>query len=150
MNYKRLFRPYFWKAVWYEICAFFNPRQKWLTKHIPNTWRDKPELIQDILFACLVDYVEQEEGLIPLDELDSHLDDEHLSQEYKDSVVESTTELHEVYNYIKNELPSLEKSRLDFAGDLDFNEWIKLDALMSDKNMWAMTTIVKHSQTLWT
>ena len=36
------------------------PKNAWARKVVPNLWCDKPELIQDFLFACIIDFVEKE------------------------------------------------------------------------------------------
>ena len=36
------------------------PKNAWARKVIPHTWCDKPELIQDFMFACIIDFVENE------------------------------------------------------------------------------------------
>lgn len=149
MNYKRLFSRYFWSNQWYKITAFFNPRQKWLTKHIPNTWQDKPELIQDILFACLIDYVEEEEGLRDASFYEQDLKDGYISQEYYDHSVAINNDLREVYNYIKNERPKFELV-IEREWKTNSRIAIKMESEMSDKDIWAMTVIVKYSKYLWT
>jgi len=151
MKLKRIFSYWFWKNdVWYPICAWFNPRQKWLTKHIKNTWQDKPELIKDILFACLVHYVEQEKGIQDPTIYDDDLKAGYISREYYDSVVDLNTELQDVYNYIKTERPLLEKAADEALDVLNAEDWIKKDSVLSDKDVWAMTTIAKYSPYLWT
>jgi hypothetical protein len=45
-----------WKR---NVTAFFRPRQRWLTKIIPNTWADKPWLIPEILYASVIHFVEE-------------------------------------------------------------------------------------------
>jgi hypothetical protein len=149
MNYKRLFSRYFWKDLWYKITAFFNPRQKWLTKHIPNTWKYKPELIQDILFACLIDYVEEEKGLHDASFYEQDLKDGHLSQEYYDHSVAINNDLREAYNYIKMQRPVLE-SKIIIDDQIDIVAWLKAESTLNDKDIWAMTVIVKYSKYLWT
>ena len=147
MNYKRLFSRYFWNNQWYKITAFFNPRQKWLTKHIPNTWQDKPELIQDILFACLVHYVEEEEGLRDASFYEQDLKDGHLSQEYYDHSVTINNDLREVYVYLKEERSKLVKTSISSS---DVAVWLQAEDTLNDKDIWAMTVIVKYSKYLWT
>jgi hypothetical protein len=64
----KMYSPPWWKPIWWKIERFYDyqiryrlfPRQRWLTKQIPNEWCDKPELIADILFACIVNFVEEE------------------------------------------------------------------------------------------
>ena len=147
MNYKRLFSQYFWNDKWYKITAFFNPRQKWLTKHIPNTWKDKPELIQDILFACLIDYVEGEEGLRDASFYEQDLKDGYISQEYHDHSVAINNDLREVYVYLKEERSKLVKTSISSS---DVAVWLQAEDTLNDKDIWAMTVIVKYSKCLWT
>jgi len=148
MKFKRLFSPFFWKYdVWYSLCAWFNPRQKWLTKHIPNTWKDKPELIQDILFACLIHYVEEEKGLRDASFYEEDLKDGHLSQEHYDQSVTLNNDLREVYDYIKVERPVLESN---VNHQTDVVVWLNAENTLYDKDIWAMSVIVKYSKYLWT
>ena len=149
MNYKRLFNRYFWNDLWYKITAFFNPRQKWLTKLISNQWMDKPELIKDILFACLVHYVEEEKGINNPDFYETDYKEGHISKEYLDHCIEVNTDLQNVYNYIKTERPKFELV-IEREQDTNFRNAIKMESEMNDKDVWAMTTIAKYSPYLWT
>lgn len=178
-----LFNSFYWWDLRYKICAWFNPRQKWLTQTIPNTWCDKVTLIPHLLFSCLVHYVEDEKGL--QDEIDwsDDLKKGYISQEYVDNIQATDSELRAVYNYIKVERPQLEeqynnsyptlKSSKEindiFVEDADGNSTMKsceelyglsyeeayaethrLEALIEEKDMWAMQTIIKHYQKMWT
>jgi hypothetical protein len=45
-----------------RIKHFFSPSQRWIKKYITyNAYCDKPELIQEFLFGCLLELVEKEE-----------------------------------------------------------------------------------------
>ena len=147
----RIFNSFFWKYdVWYPLCAWFNPRQKWLTKLIPNQWMDKPELIKDILFACLVHYVEEEKSINNPDFYETDYKEGHISKEYFDHCIEVNTDLYSVYNYIKNERPRLEL-QTEQAWKMDnWGDAFKVDSEINDKDVWAMTTIAKYSPYLWT
>jgi hypothetical protein len=149
MNYKRLFSRYFWNHLWYKITAFFNPRQKWLTKLISNQWMDKPELIKDILFACLVHYVEEEKGINSSVFYETDYKEGHISKEYLDHCIEVNTDLQNVYNYIKTERPKFELV-IEREWKTNSRIAIKMESEMSDKDVWAMTTIAKYSPYLWT
>ena len=176
-----LFNSFYWWDLRYKINAFFNPRQKWLTKTIPNTWCDKVSLVPHLLFTCLVHYVEDENGL--QDEIDwsADLEKGYTSQEYVDNLKATDSELRSVYNYIKTERPQLEEQHDNsyptsnskggdfFVQDADgrytmrscedlygmsyeeaYAETHRLEALIEEKDMWAMQTIIKHYQKLWT
>jgi hypothetical protein len=101
----------FWRDdVIYPITSWFNPKQKWLTRVIPNTWCDKTELVPLVNFAILIDFVEKEDGLNQLDmDWDKEMKDGHVSQDYVDNVMRVYGDLKAVYNYIKAERPQLEK-----------------------------------------
>lgn len=179
-----LFNSFYWNDLKYQIGAWFNPRQRWLTKTIPNTWCDKTALIPHLLFSCLVHYVEDEKGLQDQIDWSEDLQKGYISQEYVDSVKETDSELRAVYNYIKVERPDLEKqhehsypTRIRTGNGIDdlfvktadghstmrsceemygmsykeaYAETHRLEALLEEKDMWAMQTIIKHYQKLWT
>ena len=177
-----LFNSFYWWDLKYKIEAFFNPRQKWLTKTIPNTWCDKVTLVPHLLFSCLTHYVEDEKGLQDHIDWTEDLEKGYISQEYVDSVKSTDKELREVYNYIKTERPELEKQHQNsyptpsskaindiFIKEEDGNytmrscedlyglpykeayaETYRLEALIEEKDMWAMQTIIKHYQKMWT
>jgi hypothetical protein len=176
-----LFNSFYWLDVKYKIDAFFNPRQKWLTKTIPNTWCDKVSLIPHLLFTCLVHYVEKEEGLSDNYDYAEDLEKGYVSQQYVDSVLETDCELRAVYNYIKVERPQLEEQHENsyptptskatdffvkgadghytmrscedlygFPYEEAYAETHRLEALIEEKDMWAMKTIIKHYQKMWT
>lgn len=159
------------KYWWQDVCAYFNPRQKWLTKVVPNTWCDKTELIPRLLFASLVHFVEEEEGIAHLD-TDWTDELEFVSEEYVAKVKSICGELKEAYDYIKVERPGLQKAldksypdiNLDAVGEMltavtvepyhdyhaTYAETNRIEKLIEDKDQWAMNTITKHVGFLWT
>ena len=58
-----------------KVWRRFFPQNKWARKVVPNVWCDKPELIQEFLFACVIDFVENE----PANQVDWDSSDEHKS-----------------------------------------------------------------------
>lgn len=91
--------------------------QKWLTDKISGEYRDKDEIIETILFACLIDYVEKElEGNI-----DEHIE-ANKTEAQNNSITESILndwckfyiELKEKYYIVTKELPALEKARKEW------------------------------------
>ena len=176
-----LFNGFYWSDIKYSISAYFNPRQKWLTKTIPNRWCDKTSLIPHLLFTCLVHYVEKEEGLHDEHDYSEDLKAGFVSQEYVDSVLTTDRELREVYNYIKTERPELNRQLDDayptpqqphtefFTKNEDGHYTMKtceelygmsykkayskvrsIEAKLEKKDAWAMKTIIKHYQKMWT
>ena len=107
---KNIFDIYFWKDIKTIISCFFFPRQRWLTRKIPNHWCDKVELIKLVLFECLIDYVEGEKcfEVLSWDSKDYEewgVEGEYISKE-KEKLKKTITD---AYNYIKVERPQLEK-----------------------------------------
>lgn len=91
---------------WYDrINNYFNPKQKWVKDYIEwNKWCDKPELIRDFLFGCIIHLIEKEECF------------EHNDYTVTDHHTDFARELQECYTYIKIRRPNLEKL-LDKACD---------------------------------
>lgn len=176
-----LFNGFYWSDIKYSISAYFNPRQKWLTKTIPNRWCDKTSLIPHLLFTCLVHYVEEEKGLQDDYDYSEDLKAGFISQEYVNNVLTTDRELREVYNYIKTERPDLveqhensyptpQQPNTEFftkgedghytlrsceelygmSYEEAYAETHRLEALLEEKDMWAMKTIIKHYQKMWT
>ena len=103
-----LFNSFFWFDVKYQIFAYFNPRQKWLTKTIPKTWCDKVTLIPHLLFECLIHFVDKERGIRYDTDWEEELKKGYITQEYVDSIKARDALLLEVYNYVKTERAALE------------------------------------------
>ena len=94
-----------------SISSFFRPRQKWLTKVIPNTWCDKTELIPLLLFTILIDFVEGEKGTDQLNvDWSEDLAAGYVTQEYVDNINLIYGEIQAAYEYVKNERPLLLKA----------------------------------------
>lgn len=155
---------YFWNQKWSEVKAYFNPRQKWLTKVIPNTWADKTWLVPNLLFAILIDFVEEEKGL---SQLDINWDEERafVSDEYIKEVMTSYGELKEAYEYLKNEREALKEAHANSYPEIvmtdkgmttkepfeiAYAENNRIEAELKEKDMKTMMTIVKHYEILWT
>lgn len=63
-NAPSIFYKYWWRDMWYtQVSARLNPRNKWLTSKIPNTWADKDTIIEICLFESIINYVEGEQAL---------------------------------------------------------------------------------------
>lgn len=152
----------FWRSdVILPITTWFNPRQKWLTNMIPNTWCDKCELVPLLNFAILVDFVESEKGLDQLTiDWNAEMKNGFISQEYVDNVMRVYGELKQVYDYIKGERPQLQKqhdesypyfppsSKLSYE-EL-YGETNRLEKLLHDRDTWALNKIIEHREYLWT
>jgi hypothetical protein len=133
---------------WDNICYFFNPRQKWLTKQIPNSWCDKVTLIRDVNFAMIVDFIEGEKCF-------ERTDYEGSSEGH----IKFARELMECYLYIKTRRPMLDKMYWDsfpdddkYTGDylVDYAETNRLEKEMEEQDTKWLTWIVTNRGYLWT
>jgi hypothetical protein len=138
----KLERAYDWLR--YEI----NPRQKWLTKQIPNHWSDKTHLIPELNFAMIVHFVEGEKCF---DNTDYEASGEAHAK--------FARELMECYLYIKTRRPNLQKQHENSypnedtrTGDysVDYAETNRLEKLLDDEDTKWLTWIVKNRNFLWT
>ena len=135
-----------------KIGMFFNPRQKWIKKHIEyNSWCDKVELIPDFLFGCVIHYVEEEQCFerINWDDLPEHK--------------KFANGLKKCYEYAKNGRSDLEKqldeaypkfSNLEEEPDLrSYNEKYaevhRLEAEIIKLDRRYMTWIVANKDFMW-
>lgn len=141
-----------------NIKTFFNPRQKWLIKKIPNHWMDKDGLIELVLFECLIHYVEQEVGLQDKLDWDEELKNGFISEEYVANVKSIDGRLREAYDYVKYERPKLQKALDDSYPEFDakgtyeelYGETNRLEQEICSKDTKAMQTIVELRQYMWT
>jgi len=153
--------------AWSGIRAYFNPRQKWLTKVIPNTWCDKTELVPLVLFTILIDFVESEKGTDQLHvDWTDELEKGYVTKEYVESVKAIYAELEEAYHYAKTGRAALQKALDESYPEIDmtrkdawkteqpyhiaYAETNRLEKELEDKDQWAMGIIIKHVGVLWT
>ena len=142
-------REHLYYKVWRgydKLCYFLNPRQKWLTKQIPNDWQDKVSLITDINFAMVIHFIEGEECF---ENTDYHASGNHHAK--------FADELRECYAYIKTERPELVKQHGDsyphvYTGDyyVDYYHTNRLEKLIDDNDTKWLTWIVKNRKYFWT
>jgi len=135
------------KNIWYtKVSCVFNPRQKWLTKKIPNTWADKVSLIQELNFEMVLNFVDYEKCFECI-----NYDSDKYHKKF-------SKELKECYNYISVERPILveqyESSFPDLdqcSGDYkkDYGETNRLEKLLNDTDTKYLTWIVKNRGFFW-
>lgn len=140
-------REYKW-----AIYNFFRSSQHWLIKQIPRNYQDKPELIELLLFAILVDYVESEGGLKDIDyDWSADLAAGYVSKEYVEQIGVYEKALRDTYNYIKFHRPIMQRQLKKLTElPVDIAEYIEYENLCVQKDQEAMMNIVKYSKYLWT
>ena len=129
------------------------PRNTWARKAVPHTYSDKPELIQDFLFACIIDFVENE----PTDMTDWQSDKKRA---------EVWRDINDLYKFAKYTLPKRrkridemmtelydEESLLEFAdksNDPAYDELTELEKKTETDIQKNLLQIVKIREYLWT
>jgi hypothetical protein len=138
--YYKISRGYDW------LIYAMNPRQKWLTKQIPNEWCDKVTLIVDVNFSMVVHFVEKEECFENTDYYGS-----------SEKHAKFADELRDCYSYIKTERPDLVKQHEDsyphiHTGDynVDYYHTNRLEKLIEDNDTKWLTWIIKNRGFFWT
>ena len=154
------------KLWWFEnITCRFNPKNKWATNLIPNTWADKTWLIEEFLFGCIVNFVEKENPKSCID------------WSYDEETKERWRRIQKCYTFIKIELPKLQKelshvadnawsapntsynNQGDFLEDINKaptpsqkelqNKYIKLESQIYNKTQATLKEIVDIRNILW-
>lgn len=111
MKLHLLTNRFFWNDIEWKIRNFFFPQTKWLRKLIGRGYCEPQWLIQNVLFATLVNFVEEEDGLnaiLNYTIAEESLKNDYISQEYIDFREPIRKQIESVYNYIKNTRPQLE------------------------------------------
>jgi hypothetical protein len=136
-----------------KIGLFFNPRQKWIKKHIEyNNWCDKVELIPKFLFGCVIHYVD-EEKCFERNNFNAVPEQEKFAKELK-----------KCYEYAKNGRDDLEKQveiaygnvTLDLTDPAPkksyeemYGEVSRLEAEIAKLDKRYMTWIVANKNYMW-
>ena len=106
--------PYGLKIWWlHTVIPFFFPRQKWLTKQIPKDWSDKKGLIPELLFACIVHFVEEEK---PFEVADWDATEGHR---------EARKNIEEIYRWVKGRDAFQERIMGAYPPSKSFDEMFK-------------------------
>ena len=147
--------PWVIREKWDKLRWWLNPRQKWLTKKIPNHWIDKDYLWELVILEGIKHYVEGERVF------------EVLSNDNPPEQAQFLKEVRQRYNEITMALPSLEKQmedawkkvpkwdikdintrKVDYDatyGDLD-----RLEKKIFDLKTEIMEWAVKNREKIWT
>jgi len=165
----KFLNPWFWFGLWTDIKCFFNPRQKWLTKKIPNHWCDKVDLIRIVLFECLVNFVDDEKCFEVLCWGENEEDFKHYGENWQQVVQEKQEDKAKIlkcYDYITKQRPQLSidlnKAYPEF--DIDdmlqvrktinylevYGEVIRIEALIEKLDNETLSTILELRERLWT
>jgi hypothetical protein len=94
------FRYLWWtlQDKYYNVKYYIKFPNKWVTKVVPRSrYKDKTEIIEDVLYAAIVDFVEEEKCFQIID------------WEYNDSHKQVGDFIRDCYKWIKIKRPELQK-----------------------------------------
>jgi hypothetical protein len=149
-----IYIPYQIREGWYKFKCFFNPRNKKYRAAIPNTWVDVCMLIEDVNFAFVKGFYEDEykNGIV----------------DWKGSGRDCTKFakwLEKAYNYITVERPQLQKD-LDAAYpplslkrlmgnnrasyEEEYAEVHRIESVIDKMDTKILTEIIKYRKYFWT
>ena len=140
------------------IRDFFFPRQKWLTKTIPNSWKDKTELIEDLLFECIKHYVESERCFEVID-WNYHETRKETEKFIKECYVWITQDRKKLtdgiqriieagFSDIKNIMEDFQNSEITY--EERYPNLSNLEKELEEKDTYFLTGIIKYRRFLWT
>tara|TARA_R100000808_G_scaffold4105_1_gene13684 strand:+ start:31580 stop:32299 length:720 start_codon:yes stop_codon:yes gene_type:complete len=110
------------KRRFYEnIICRLRPQNKWARHAIPHTWSDKMSLIEDFLFAAIVDFVEREN--------ENSIVDWEAEPKHSDA----WKRINRVYTFIKVDLPLLQEKEAQYL-DKMYDKDGKVDSTKSIMN----------------
>jgi hypothetical protein len=149
-----LYIPYQIRDGWYKFKCFLKPKNKKYRAAIPNTWVDVCVLIEDVNFAFVKGFYE--------DEYKSGIVDWDTSGEQCSKFAKW---LEKAYQYITVERPQLQKDLDDAYPPLtakrltevnrdtyekEYAEVHRIENLIEKKDSKILTEIVKYRQYFWT
>lgn len=146
-------RPDWWRTAsdfyWNHIRPIFVPQNRWATRVIPRTWSDKTGLIPNLLYAAIIDFVEEERCFEVTDWENDGAQTRRLA-----------AELREVYNWAKTGRAEFEKRLSDsvkinlendpFGEDANWDEYNRLSDELKQWDDRCLTWIVQNRGILWT
>lgn len=140
------FLPYWLRTLWYDqIYRRFNPAQKWLTKKIPRTWRDKPELMEELLFECLGNFWIDEEG----GEMLKH----QFEGDYELNTPERKRHYRKVYKALKEawDWAKIREQQWEKCWEtLDWKQSSEREEELSALDTKHLLNIIKYRKSMWT
>jgi hypothetical protein len=93
--------PYRVRDWWWKARDFFSPRQRWLTKKIPNHWVDKDTLWEICILEGIKHHVDHDAGL-------RGYETSQTDPEYPEHQKVFDRETKEMYDNVVHYLPALE------------------------------------------
>jgi hypothetical protein len=150
-----------WYNFYWSICYTLNPRHKSIRKAVPKEWRDLDGIVEDVLSAVIISFVEEENGLDQIQMIiDSmHKDDEYLIKEwgsvdnfwnYYESRYKDYIRLSSIYSWVKSGRKAMQNYLDSIEGTNNWQEYGKVEQDIYDRDSEYLAHLVRLRKYLWT
>lgn len=148
--------PYKYRQIWHNIRDWFNPRQRWLTKKIPNHWVDKDTLWEICILEGIKHYVEGERCFEIL--ADNPEDQKKFLDEVRENyrlITEVLPSLEQGMELAWKEIPfrgldQINKGMSKFEYDMTYGIVDKFEKEIADTKTKIMWWAVTNREKIWT
>jgi hypothetical protein len=150
-----------WDDGYRFISYTINPQHKSIRKAVPNSWRDLDGILEDVLSAVIISFVEEEKGLDQIQMILESLgkdDDYIISQwgsvdlfwDYYTSRYQDYLRLQSIYTWVKTGKKAMQ-NYLDSLGDSNkWEEYEKVEQDIYERDSEYLADLVKLRKYLWT
>jgi hypothetical protein len=148
------------KAYWY-VYYLFNPQHKSIRKAIPRAWRDLDSIVEDVLSAVIISFVEDEKGLDQIEMILDSLgkDDEYLIKEwgsvdlfwdYYNARYADYLRLQAIYTWVKSGKKAMQNYLDSIEGTNNWQEYSKVEHDIHERDSEYLADLVRLRKYLWT
>jgi len=144
------FVPYPTQRFWEKrVRTIYAPQHSALRASIPKTWCDLDGCIESFLFACVIDFVEGEEGLA---DWEGQSETMGFPPPYDCSNPrhQQAAMLREVYNWAKTGRQAAETAMFAAGSKDGYKEWRRIEDEMTAKTERYLSWVVQWRGYMWT
>ena len=146
--------PYQIRDGWYKFKCFFNPKNKKYRAAIPNTWADVCVLIEDVNFAFIKGFYEDEYKSGWVDWQGSGEPTSKFAKWLEKAYQYITVERLQLQKDLDAAYPPLTAKRLTEINrnsyEEEYAEVHRIEKLIQDKDTKILTETIKYRQYFWT
>ena len=146
--------PYQIRDGWYKFKCFFNPKNKKYRAAIPNTWVDVCTLIEDVNFAFVKGFYEDEYKNGWVDWEASGEQTSKFAKWLEKAYQYITVERLQLQKDLDAAYPPLTEKRLTEINrdsyEKEYAEVHRIEKLIQDKDTKVLTEVIKYRQYFWT
>jgi hypothetical protein len=146
--------PYQIRDGWYKFKCFFNPKNKKYRAAIPNTWADVCVLIEDVNFAFIKGFYEDEYKSGWVDWEGSGEPTSKFAKWLEKAYQYTTVERPQLQKDLDAAYPPLTAKRLTEINrdsyEEEYAEVHRIEKLIQDKDTKTLTETIKYRQYFWT